>query len=489
MNKFLIIVFSALLMLSCGDRQKQYKIGMSQCGRGEWREQMNHEVQREVLLHNDISLDLRISNEDAEKQCRDIDSLIDIPVDVLIVSPANPKKLKASIEKAYDAGIPVIVVDRDVETEKYTAFVGGDNMEVGRLAAQCVAYLYDHCEGKKPRIMEIQGDTAITPAKDRHFGFRQEMSRHSISFDTSYTHWLDTEAANIADSLLNTSPSDDSYIIFTHNDRMAIGVVNQLKHLNSNRIVDVVSVDGSPLLGMNLVVDGSIKATIKYPTGGSEAIRTAINILHNSDYQRQQLIKPIIIDDNNAYTLREQELRAISLTNDLLLLGDKLADYAKRDNWQSVSLCVLCSMLAVAVISLLLFIRKSKVNKELQHELTDAITASDDEEQPSPFVIKLRQIITDNIDNQNLSVDDIAAQLDMGRSAFYRKTKDVTGQTPNDIIRTIRLQHAATMLKNSELNISDISHQCGFNNPSYFTRAFRDQFHTTPKEYRESLAD
>lgn len=486
MNKFLTMVLASLLMISCGNGQKQYKIGMSQCGRGEWREQMNHEVQREVLLHNDISLDLRISNEDADKQCRDIDSLIDIAVDVLIVSPANPKKLKASIEKAYDAGIPVIVVDRDVETEKYNAFVGGDNMEVGRLAAQCVAHLYDSWEGPKPKIMEIQGDTAITPAKDRHFGFRQEMSRHNIAFDTSYTHWLDTEAAHITDSLLSTS--DDSYIIFTHNDRMAIGVVNRLKHLNSNRVVDVVSVDGSPLLGMNLVVDGSIKATIKYPTGGSEAIRTAINILYNEEYQRQNIIRPIIIDTNNAYTLREQELRAISLTNDLLKLGDKLGDYAKRDNWQTTGLAVLAFMLMVAVCSLLLLVRKSRVNRALQHELTDTITASDDLGDASPFVIKLRQIITDNIGNQSLSVDDIAAELNMGRSAFYRKTREVTGCTPNDIIRTLRLQHAATLLRNSDMNVSDISHQCGFNNPSYFTRAFRDQYHSSPKEYREDKA-
>lgn len=486
MTKLLTIVLSALLLISCGNRQRQYKIGMSQCGRGEWREQMNHEVQREVMLHNDISLDLRISNEDADKQCRDIDSLIECHIDALIVSPANPKKLKASIEKAYDAGIPVIVVDRDVETEKYNAFIGGDNMEVGRLAAQCVARLYDDWEGRKPKIMEIQGDTAITPAKDRHFGFLQEMSRHGIAFDTSYTHWLDTEAAHIADSLLSTS--DDSYIIFTHNDRMAIGVVNRLKHLNSSRVVDVVSVDGSPLLGMNLVVDGSIKATIKYPTGGSEAIRTAINILHNEEYQRQNLIRPVVINTDNAYTLREQELRAISLTNDLLKLGDKLSDYAKRDNWQTVSLAVLAVMLVVAVCSLVLLVRKSRVNKALQHELTDTITASNDPgATSSPFVIKLRQIITDNIGNQNLSVDDIASELNMGRSAFYRKTRDVTGCTPNDIIRTIRLQHAATLLRNSQLNISDISRECGFNNPSYFTRAFRDQYRSSPKEYRDMV--
>lgn len=306
---FFVSTLCLLIFASCVNNHKTYRIGMSQCGRGEWREQMNHEVQREVLLHNDITLDLRISNEDSEKQCRDIDSLINVPVDLLIVSPANPKKLKSSIEKAYDAGIPVILVDRDVETEKYTAFVGGDNMEVGRLAAQCVASLYNKWEGGKPRIVEIQGDTAITPAKDRHFGFRQEMSRYNIDFETTYSHWLDTEAASIADSMLNHSETESSFIFFTHNDRMATGIINELKHLNINRVVDIVSVDGSPLLGMNLVVDGSIKATVKYPTGGSEAIRTAIDILQNRDFERKQLIKPIIIDSLNAKTLREQELR------------------------------------------------------------------------------------------------------------------------------------------------------------------------------------
>lgn len=471
---------------------------MSQCAAGEWRDQMNHEVMREVLLHDDVSLDLCINRDSSELQIKAIDSLINIPVDVLIVSPNNPKDLAPAITKAYDKGIPVILVDRDIESESFSAFIGGDNKEAGRLAGQYVAKLYDAHEGKKPTVVEIEGDPRITPVKDRHFGFMQEMNKRGIPFTSHFCYWHQHLAAAVTDSLIQNDllPA----IVFTHNDNMAIGVSNKINELDKAGLIDIVSIDGSPQVGMKLVIDDMIKATIKYPTGGSEAIRTALDILQGKKYERIQHISPIVIDKNNAFMLREQEVKASNMTDDILLLGNRLTDYTKRSNWQQTSLIVMGIMLLISIISLILVIHKTRVNRELQHEVMDTISSpipSKNGEQDmlssinrlsangSSFTIKLRELITANIANPNFCVDDMSDALDMGRTAFYRKTKNVTGYTPNDILRTLRLHHAAQLLSTTELNISEICRECGFNNPSYFTRAFRDQYEMTPKEYRE----
>lgn len=502
-NIYLYVLIGAVCLLtSCEGSQKQYHIGMSQCAAGEWRDQMNHEVMREVLLHDEVSLDLCVSRDSSALQIKDIDSLINIPVDVLIVSPNNPKDLAPAINKAYDKGIPVILVDRDVESESYSAFIGGDNKEVGKMAGQYVAKLYDNCEGKKPTVLEIEGDPNITPVKNRHYGFMQEMNKRGIPFTSVVGYWHQHLAAAVTDSLIqnNLLPA----IIYTHSDNMAIGVANKVNEMDKAGMVDIVSVDGSPQVGMKLVIDDMIKATIKYPTGGSEAIRTALDILQGKKYERTQYLRPLVIDHNNAYMLREQETKATNMTDDILMLGDRLTDYSKRSNWQLTMVIILSSMLIISIVCLVLVIHKSKVNRELQQEVMETIASpiasaaalqnaekdklegiSQMSASNSSFTMKLRELISANIANPNFCVDDMSDALDMGRTAFYRKTKNVTGYTPNDILRTMRLQHAAQLLRTTDQSISEICRNCGFNNPSYFTRAFRDQYSKTPKEYRE----
>lgn len=507
---YVFLVLSMSLVCSCTDVKPKFRIGMSQCAAGEWRDQMNREVQREILLHDNISLELLTSHDNAQQQIRDIDSLISIPVDVLIVSPTDPITLTPTIEKAYDAGIPVILVDRDVKSEKYSAYIGGDNKEVGRVAGRYITRLYQEYKannnGAVPNVIELQGDKSITPVKDRHTGFMQEMNRQNIHYTSVVCNWHQHLAAAVVDSLIdnNLLPA----IIFIHNDNMAIGVVDRLSERDKLGMADIIGVDGSPQYGMKLVMENSIRATVMYPTGGSEAIRTALDILEGKKYERTQYIKPIVIDENNVFSLREQELRANQLTNDLLLLGDRLIDYSKRSHWQVIFLVILLLFSACLAAALFIVIRKHRANKELQHEvmetisspiscsidsensnssssITDPQLSSPIESKGTAFITSLRNIILQNIDNVNFSVEDMGEELGMGRSQFFRKTKSITGYTPNDLLRTMRLQHAAKLLRATDINISDISHRVGFNNPSYFTRAFRDQYKMSPKEYRE----
>ena len=138
MRKLLYVMTLCLLMTGCNSRTPQYRIGVSQCLDDAWRQKMNYEMERELLLHPDMTLSRRIAYGSNELQCAQIDSFIKERVDLLIVSPNEAKQVQPAVTRAYRAGIPVIVADRRVPGDEWTAFIGGDNYKVGRLMAHWV---------------------------------------------------------------------------------------------------------------------------------------------------------------------------------------------------------------------------------------------------------------------------------------------------------------------------------------------------------------
>ena len=139
MRNIVISVWAILMILTgCSAHQKEYRIGVSQCLDDAWRQKMNAEMERELLLHPEMTLSHRIAYGSNELQCAQIDSFIAERVDLLIVSPNVAEEVKPAVTRAYRAGIPVIVADRRVSGEEWTAFIGGDNYQVGRLMADWI---------------------------------------------------------------------------------------------------------------------------------------------------------------------------------------------------------------------------------------------------------------------------------------------------------------------------------------------------------------
>ena len=179
MSRLSFIIFSAavlsasLLFTACGSDDVRYRIGVSQCSGGSWRDKQNNEMRRELLLQEGATMEVLYADDKDEKQIADIQHFIDEKVDILLVSPINANSLSDIIGKAYDAGIPVLLFDRTVNTEKYTAFVGGDNYAVGiEMAAYTVTRLRDGGD-----VIEIMGDMKSSPASQRHKGFIDETRR------------------------------------------------------------------------------------------------------------------------------------------------------------------------------------------------------------------------------------------------------------------------------------------------------------------------
>ena len=170
----LVEILLSLMFVACDENNDNhaYRIGVSQCSGGFWREKQNNEMRRELLLQEGATMELLCANDDNEKQMADIQHFIDEQVDILVVSPNDTNALTATIEKAYHAGIPVLLFDRTIHSDQYTAFVGGDNYEVGR---QMAAYIITHLP-KGGKVIEIMGNLKTSPAWQRHRGFVNGLS-------------------------------------------------------------------------------------------------------------------------------------------------------------------------------------------------------------------------------------------------------------------------------------------------------------------------
>lgn len=173
---FLVTILCTLYLLlfsSCSQEKNRYVIGVSQCSDDEWRTQMNKEIRREALFYPGVEVDIRSANDDNRKQTEDIERFIRRKVDLIVVAPNEAEAITPVIEKAYAKGIPVVLVDRRINSDQYTAYVGADNYEMGR---QIGHYITTRLEGKG-NVVELTGLKGSTPAADRHRGLMDVLSR------------------------------------------------------------------------------------------------------------------------------------------------------------------------------------------------------------------------------------------------------------------------------------------------------------------------
>ena len=106
----------------------------------------------------------------------------------------------------------------------------------------------------------------------------------------------------------------------------------------------------------------------------------------------------------------------------------------------------------------------------------------------SDFYRRFLELLEPQLGNSDLSVEEIAGQMGLGRTQFYRKIKSLTNYSPNELIRHIRLKKARRLLTSCEKSVSEIAYATGFSNPAYFTKCFRDAYGKTPSELREELS-
>ena len=410
LKSLILIAFVAVSLSACRDdgANRHYRIGVSQCSDDAWRTKLNEEMQRELLFHPEISLEVRSADDDNQKQAADINHFIVEHVDLLIVSPNEAAVLTPAVSKAYDAGIPVIVADRKVTGEKYTAFIGGDNLSVGRLMAQSVMMMLP--EGGK--VLEIMGLPGSTPAVLRHQGFVEGLAERSGSYEVvqGVGNWFRDKGEAVADSLLRLHP--DTRLILAQNDQMAIGAHHAVMRLCPESDIMLIGVDGltGPGNGVEAILNGWMEASAVYATGGDLIIQTAVKILKGEPFERNTELNTFLIDPSTAPMINNIYQEVVREVDTVQMLKGRVDYFWQQHNLEQTLLFTMLSFLVLVVGFIVLLYRQYYAKKRINESLArQQVTLKDQRDQ-------LRDQ-RDQLGAQNEQLKALSAQLEEATKA------------------------------------------------------------------------
>jgi ribose transport system substrate-binding protein len=300
------IVISGLIILALalsgslwaqdkGTQENPWIIGMSQCNLGEpWRVQMNNDIKAAAEKHNNIKVIYKDAQNDTLKQRAHIEEFIGQKVDLLIVSPKEAAPLTPPVRKAYQSGIPVIVLDRRVLGEDYTCFIGADNKKIGEAAGRWIAKKLNG----KGNVVELKGLMTSTPGQDRNSGFRKgiENTQIKVIFEADMK-WLEPNARKEMESALARFDKID--LVYGHNDPGAHGAYLAAKAAGREKDIIFVGIDALPYEGQAYVKQGILQACFEYPTGGKEAIEVGLKILKGEKVDKEITLKSRVFTPEN----------------------------------------------------------------------------------------------------------------------------------------------------------------------------------------------
>lgn len=358
----LYVILLLLVFVSCSDRRTV--IGVSQCSDDLWRQKVNREIKIGQYQYKNVDVVFASADNNGQRQARQIDSLVKAKVDLLVVAPSDVKTVAPAIERAYRAGIPVILYDRMIESTHYTAYIGTDNVAIGKEVAD---YLAHQLQGRGT-VVEITGERGSTPVADRHRGFMQGMKAFpQIQVVTLEGDWNLAGAKKLMRQYMDAGKPVDA--VFGHNDAEAWGAQQAAKEKNREKQMLFVGIDGLPgeNQGVDLVAKGVMTASYIYPTKGETIVPLAMNILQGKPYKRMNYFQSALVTAENAKLIDMQYKEIEDQTADLNTIYSSINEYMKMYRWQKI-----ISILAVAVVLLLLIMifyrRKVRREKEKLNE-------------------------------------------------------------------------------------------------------------------------
>ena len=505
MHKTISYLIALMAVLaSCTNSGKIYRIAVSQCSEDIWRNKLNDELKMGTYIYDHVELCFASADDSDEKQIEQINQFVNDGIDLLIVAPNQVATVSPAIDKAFDKGIPVIVFDRKTNSEKYTAFIGADNFEMGRLMGEFVA---TQLKGKG-RVLEIMGLKGSSPAIERHNGFMKALDSYpGITLVASLQgDWTEESAIKAIKGYQGDLTNID--FVFGQNDRMAVGAA---KTLNSSH-TRYCGIDGLPGKGNGIecVRDSILEASYIYPTHGDQVLQLAMNILQGKSYERDNRLMASLVTRDNANVLLLQNEEMVRQSQNIDLLHNQADNYLQQLNSQRMITMLLAIVIFVITVSGMIIVSNMRrrhrlerqafsmvVNVPVNEEPSEAtqakehssITAATPEEQAhieagadARFLERLRMKVQEQMGDSDFSVETLAEQMGVSRVQLYRKVKTLTGRTPVDIIRLSRLNRSKVLLETTNKNVSEIAYEVGFTAPSYFTKCFKDEFGISPSD-------
>lgn len=507
----LIFLFLLSFLFSCSQESEHIVIGVSQCSEDSWRQKLKQELIMTTYFNPGVELIFTSANDDSELQQRQIDSLVNCGIDLLIVSPNQVDLLSSAVDRAYDKGIPVILFDRKIDSEKYTAFMGADNFQIGKMIGHFIATGLNG----KGNVLEIGGLKGSSPASERHEGFMAAMEDYPDINIASFEHgdWTE-ESGRLAMNMMLSHYDGSIDAVFGGNDRMAIGARKALQAAGKDS-GDIIyaGVDALPEEdgGMRMVSDSLLTVSAIYPTHGDELMLLALDIVNGRKYDRDVFMQSSLVTYDNASVLLLQNEEIIRQSNYLRTMHSLTGRMQDAMELQRV-IIILVLVFALCISVFLSFYvmayrQKQSLSEELQAQVekverqrdeleeqrdklielsmagnSDTEDSAESQNKDSGFILKFRNVVESHLDDPDISVDDISSELCMSRAQLYRKVKAVTGKSPVEVIRHMRLAKADRLLAETSLNISEIAYRVGFSSASYFTKCYRDQFNRLPTD-------
>ena len=277
-----------------------YKVGFAQVeSNNPWRLAQTQSMQDEAkklgfqLVYTDAA-------SSAAKQVADVRSMIAQKVDLIFLAPREEKPLVPAVKEAAKAGIPVILLDRNIDQSlakagvDYVAFIGSDFIEEGRRVADWLV----KASGGKANIIELEGTTGSSPANDRKKGFDEVIAKNpGMKILASQTgDFARDKGRQVAQTLLQAHPTTN--VVYAHNDEMAIGAIAALEAAGKKpgKDVMVLSIDGGRE-AVALVAEGKINYIVECnPKFGPKAFATL------ADYAAGKAIPAKLINPDREFT-------------------------------------------------------------------------------------------------------------------------------------------------------------------------------------------
>ncbi len=377
MGKYFIFGGILTLLLFCGCqpniRKKRQVIAFSQCtGSDAWRKTMLEEMKRELSFNPDIDFLYRDAQGDNTVQIDQIRELVKQDIDVLIVSPNEAAPLTPIVDSVFQRNIPVVVTDRKTASGQYHAYVGADNLAIGKLAGQYTRTIL-HGKGSVGLVTGLAGTSASI---EREKGFSQQIKdAPTIRINgVIQGDWEKNKAYSEMRRHIDLMAQND--IIFTFNDQMAMGVKKALDEAQIKKDIKIIGVDALPGPGNGLeqIIQNKMFASILYPTGGTEAIRTALAIINHQNYRRENILATAVIDQTNAELLALQSDKIKQQQYDIDKRQEFITEQNKiyRDQKSVLNVVVVSLVLAVVFGGISIVVLKSNWEKNKRLEIQNS---------------------------------------------------------------------------------------------------------------------
>lgn len=271
----------------------QYLVGFSQCNLGEpWRQAMNAAIAAAAAKHADlIEVEYADAQQDNAKQVAQVEAFLVKEIDLLIISPNEAEPLTPVVQKAYDQGIPVIVLDRDLAKPVYDVFIGADNYIIGQMAGAWAVLALNG----KGNIVELTGLPGAPPMRDRRDGFHSIVDQvKGIRVIAQPTcDWLREKAFARMSEVLQAHQDID--LVYGHNDPAAIGAYLAAKEKGREKEIKFIGIDALHGEGLQEVKKGTLDVTFWYPTCGAEAVEYAVKILQGELTKTETRPNPVVV--------------------------------------------------------------------------------------------------------------------------------------------------------------------------------------------------